>query len=285
MNRTRTLLVIGVFMLSLAVLAALELRVEEPVASEGQMVTGSLSKEAPVLPKLPDLSAAENGKGVLVPLDNGILRDTPSESPFVPAETPPAASAPTPPPAPETPPLAETPPVSSIPVGDIAPAGTFGEEAVASVGEEKAAPAPKPEKKTETPAPARQPQKERREAKAETGDAPVVLTAKAPSKLQAGQTAITATRLELGKDVVFRITGAAPIQTKTLLLKEPDRYVVDLQGKWGIDVPRVPKDLWIKTIRVGQHEEATRLVFELTRTPESAKVVKINAKTVEVRIK
>lgn len=50
MNRTRTLLIIGVFMLSLAVLAALEFRVQDEPPSEGQMVTGSLSKDMPLFP-------------------------------------------------------------------------------------------------------------------------------------------------------------------------------------------------------------------------------------------
>ena len=75
MNRTRTLLIIGVFMLSLAVLAALEFRVQDEPPSEGQMVTGSLSKDMPALPKLPSLGDSEGSKGgVLVPLDNGTLR-------------------------------------------------------------------------------------------------------------------------------------------------------------------------------------------------------------------
>ena len=75
MNRTRTLLIIGVFMLSLAVLAALEFRVQDEPPSEGQMVTGSLSKDMPALPKLPSLGDPEGNKGgVLVPLDNGTLR-------------------------------------------------------------------------------------------------------------------------------------------------------------------------------------------------------------------
>ena len=56
MNRTRTLLVLGVFMLSLAVLAALEFRVQDEAPTEGQMVTGSLSKDVPALPKLPSLT-------------------------------------------------------------------------------------------------------------------------------------------------------------------------------------------------------------------------------------
>ena len=137
------------------------------------------------------------------------------------------------------------------------------------------------EKPAEKPQPkVSEPKQEKEQAK----EGVVVLTTKAPAKLAAGQTAIAATRLELGKSVVFRMTGAAPIKTKTLLLKDPNRYVVDLQGNWGIQLPRVPKDLWISGIRLGHHEESTRLVFELTRAPVSAKVVKINNTTVEVRI-
>ena len=59
---------------------------------------------------------------------------------------------------------------------------------------------------------------------------------------------------------------------------------MDLQGNWGIQLPRVHKDLWISGIRLGHNEESTRLVFELTRAQVSAKVVKINNTTVEVRI-
>lgn len=288
MNRMRTLLVIGVFMLSLAVLAALEWRVQEPVASEGQMVTGSLSKEVPTLPKLPDLSAVENGKGVLVPLDNGTLRGSAGSALDMAGkgqeETPPApAPQEAAPVAVETPPAETTPQAEPAPVGEIAPVGTFSETSPTPAPEKAPQEEPQAEPRTaETPVKA-EPEKKRPTAPAKS--AAVVLTTKAPAKLEAGQKAITATRLELDKDVVFRVTGAAPLKAKTLLLKDPHRYVVDLQGKWGIQVPRVPKDLWIKALRVGHHDEATRLVFELTRAPESAKVVQINANTVEVRIK
>ena len=249
MNRTRTLLIIGVFMLSLAVLAALEFRVQDEPPSEGQMVTGSLSKDMPALPKLPSLGDSEGNKGgVLVPLDNGTLRG--SAAPLD---------------------------MSAIPPDEETPAGKDKPETAAPAAD----PAVSAEKPAEKPQPkVSEPKQEKEQAK----EGVVVLTTKAPAKLAAGQTAITATRLELGKSVVFRMTGAAPIKTKTLLLKDPNRYVVDLQGNWGIQLPRVPKDLWISGIRLGHHEESTRLVFELTRAPVSAKVVKINNTTVEVRI-
>ena len=275
MNRTRTLLVIGVFMLSLAVLAALEFRVQEEAPGEGQRVTGALSKDGPALPKLPPLGTSDgSGNGVLVPLDNGTLRsNAPLDLGTIPPddETPPAT-------------VPAAPGENAVPAqtGAIAPADAFAEKPEPAeepaVQEKK----PEPEKKSE---PAEKPQKpaDRKSEKGQEGA--VVLTTKAPAKLAPGQTAVTATRLELGKSVVFRITGAAPIKTKTLLLKDPNRYVVDLQGNWGIQLPNVPKDLWISSIRMGQHEHATRLVFELNRAPVSASVVKINDTTVEVRIK
>ena len=236
-------------MLSLAVLAALEFRVQDEPPSEGQMVTGSLSKDMPALPKLPSLGDSEGNKGgVLVPLDNGTLRG--SAAPLD---------------------------MSAIPPDEETPAGKDTPETAAPAAD----PAVSAEKPAEKPQPkVSEPKQEKEQAK----EGVVVLTTKAPAKLAAGQTAITATRLELGKSVVFRMTGAAPIKTKTLLLKDPNRYVVDLQGNWGIQLPRVPKELWISGIRLGHHEESTRLVFELTRAPVSAKVVKINNTTVEVRI-
>ena len=275
MNRTRTLLIIGVFMLSLAVLAALEFRVQDEPPSEGQMVTGSLSKDMPALPKLPSLGDSEGNKGgVLVPLDNGTLRGSaaPLDMSAIPPdeETAPAGKD-----TPETAAPAADPAVSAekpapAPMGEIAPADTFTEKRKQPVAEEKA---PQQEKKAEKAVaekPAEKPQpkvSEPKQEKEQAKEGVVVLTTKAPAKLAAGQTAITATRLELGKSVVFRMTGAAPIKTKTLLLKDPNRYVVDLQGNWGIQLPRVPKDLWISGIRLGHHEESTRLVFELTRVP------------------
>lgn len=292
MNRTRTLLIIGVFMLSLAVLAALEFRVQDEPPSEGQMVTGSLSKDMPALPKLPSLGDSEGNKGgVLVPLDNGTLRGgtAPLDMSAIPPdeETAPAGKDTPESPASEVAPAVTAEKSAPAPVGEIAPADTFAEKPKQPVAGEKA---PQPEKKAEKaaaekPAEKAQPKaSEPKQEKEQAKEGVVVLTTKAPAKLAAGQTAITATRLELGKSVVFRITGAAPIKTKTLLLKDPNRYVVDLQGNWGIQLPRVPKDLWISGIRLGHHEESTRLVFELTRAPVSAKVVKINNTTVEVRI-
>lgn len=114
---------------------------------------------------------------------------------------------------------------------------------------------------------------------------PLVVNTSGPSKLFKSQKAITQTHLELGKAVVFRVSGAENLVAKTMMLSKPDRYVVDLQGNWGIQLPKVPNNPLLNNIRTGQQQTATRLVFELKRKPQSAQIVKINAKTLEVRIK
>ena len=141
MNRTRTLLIIGVFMLSLAVLAALEFRVQDEPPSEGQMVTGSLSKDMPALPKLPSLGDSEGNKGgVLVPLDNGTLRG--SAAPLDMSAIPPDEETPAGKDTPETAAPAADPAVSAekpapAPMGEIAPADTFTEKPKQPVAEER----------------------------------------------------------------------------------------------------------------------------------------------------
>lgn len=306
MTRTRTLIIIGVFMLCLAVLAAFELRTEDPVLSEGQMVTGSVTKDisseippetpallepkptpafAPVPTETPQAVAKS---GVLVPLDSGTLRgssgttldmttQTEAAEPIVPPVEPVISV-----PEQKETPLAENTAPPAVP--SVATPPQSREEKVVSAAEQKKPEPVKSEPTKREPAkpeakPAKTP------ATVEKAEAPLVLTAKAPGKLAANQKAITQTRLELGKDISFRMTGAVPLTVKTLLLEDPDRYVVDLQGEWGIQLPRIPKNLLLKDIRVGQRDGATRLVFELTRKPESAQVNKVNTKTVDVRIR
>lgn len=272
-------------MLALAVLAALELRKDDPIIAEGQMVTGSVGKTVadasgsvgaevepaadPAPPIDPPLESRQK-EGVLLPLDNGTLR-TSDQGPGAPRgipAVPPIESANTPVPADpvektEVPVAPEPPSARPVPLStaDSVP----GAQTAKPSAEHK-----------ETPA-------ARKDDAAEAK--PLIMTTKAPAKLQGKQKAITRTRLELGKSIIFRLTGAEPLTAKTLLLTSPERYVVDVQGEWGIALPRIPKNLLLNGIRAGQRPDAMRLVFELKRKPASAEVVKINAKTLEVRIR
>ena len=288
MNRTRALIIIGGFMLALAVLAALELRKDDEVLSEGQMVTGSVDKSATPPVSIPtqgenaSMGAAvsmpeksSSSSGVLVSLDNGTLRAPESGSSGLP-RVPTAPSA-----LPQTDSTVEVPlersgPAVATPV-PTAPAAPTALTAQNSPSGKPAVAAEQPKNKQETAAQAEPAEK--------AEPSPLVMTTKAPAKLQGKQKAITRTRLELGKTITFRLTGAAPLTAKTLLLTGPDRYVVDLQGEWGVTLPKIPQNLLLTSIRVGQREGATRLVLELKRKPEGAEVIKIDAKTLEVRIR
>lgn len=320
MTRTRTLIILGSFMLCLAILAALEFRTENIGNSEGQMVTGSVSKEIAVVSPTPDQTRSTTQippqidpgvlsgtkSGVLIPLDNGTLRGSsgtafempPSENTFpserkenIPSKqeinTPVASFE-------EQPEETNISPVRVITVP--MQASENQSSPVVSLRPQEEPPVPikttpsivsetKNEVVASNPTKSSPPVKKKTEPEKKKEVAPLVLTANAPDKLVGGQKAITRTRLALGKEISFRLTGAAPVKVKTLLLTNPDRYVVDLQGEWGIELPRVPKNLLLKGIRVGQREGATRLVFELTRTPSAAQVKKINSKTVDVVIK
>lgn len=322
MTRTRTLIILGSFMLCLAILAALEFRTENTGDSEGQMVTGSVSKEIAVVSPTPEQTRSTTQippqidpgvlsgtkSGVLVPLDNGTLRGSSGTAFDMPISTSENAFS--------SERKANILSAQEMAEPAILPEESSGEKSVSPVrvitvpmqaSESQSSPIV-PTKPQDPPASVQEapsvvpettnkgvtnnsstksspPVKKKTEPEKKKEAAPLVLTANAPDKLVGGQKAITRTRLALGKEISFRLTGAAPVKVKTLLLTNPDRYVVDLQGEWGIELPRVPKNLLLKGIRVGQRDGATRLVFELTRKPSAAQVKKINTKTVDVLIK
>lgn len=281
MNRTRALIIIGVFMLVLAVLAALELRKEDAVIAEGQMVTGSINTTQ-VPPEVLRRASADAetivpSHSAPAPVDSALPRS--GQDSVLSASSAAVGQAPKPSvalPLPEREVVAPPAPLRTAPTGESTPVAnsvSSGEQ----TGEQLAVRQKgTPEQKEST---------EPKEEKETPQASPLVVTTKAPAKLTGKQKAITRTRLELGKTISFRLTGAAPLSAKTLLLTSPHRYVVDLQGEWGIALPKVPNNLLLKEIRSGQRENATRLVLELKRKPESTQVVKIDAQTLEVRIR
>ena len=108
----------------------------------------------------------------------------------------------------------------------------------------------------------------------------------APGKLAQGDKAIIWTTLETGpKSVVFRFTGAAALQGKGFRLNDPERYVVDLEGGWGFELPKLPANPLVMGIRAGKQGANTRLVFDLAKALDNCRIVKINPETLEVRIR
>ena len=136
---------------------------------------------------------------------------------------------------------------------------------------------PKTVEATKTPVP---------EKSQTTTPATKVVTTSAPKILTAGQKAISRTRLEIGaRSATFRMTGASELKGKAFALKEPDRVVVDLNGAWGINLGKTPNNTLIKSVRAGNQEANTRLVFDLHRAPRSFKLVQVAPKTLELQIR
>ena len=289
MSRIRTLLIIGVFILSLAVLIAHEWQKQDPVSTEGQMVTGTLSQptsaeSTPAMPQnvpssetMPEAKPA--AEGILVPLDNGTLRGVSGSSLDVssPNGVSKHSAETSETPEPSTTSQTTAPTTSPATMEKTTDAGTG-----VRVAQEERAPLAKPAPlQTQTPPvstntpvassePVKQIEPKNDQETQKKEDSPLILTAASKPSSKPGSQTILATRVEIGKSIVFKASGDAPLQIKTLLLANPDRYVVDLQGRWSIRIPKIPAGLWLKDIRVGYREDTTRLVFDLARKPTSA---------------
>ncbi|MBD5608489.1 MAG: AMIN domain-containing protein, partial [Desulfovibrio sp.] len=68
------------------------------------------------------------------------------------------------------------------------------------------------------------------------------------------------------KGATVRLTGSSPIQPKSMLLENPMRLVIDLNGDWKFpDNPGIPKNDLISGIRVSN--TGNRVVFDLKEKP------------------
>ena len=87
-----------------------------------------------------------------------------------------------------------------------------------------------------------------------------------------------------GSLIKLVLKGNAPMVGHYYVLEEPDRVVLDLAGNWHIELPKVPSNRLIASVRVGQHEDKTRLVFDMKNTGRVA-LVPLNRNSLELRIK
>ena len=247
MNTTRAMLVIGILMLVLAVIVAQGLRPDEATTVSGPIISGTVSR-APETPAAPaDEGAEHNGGGVLVPLDTGTLK------------------------------MDSTTPATGL--TPVSPA-ELEKTSIEPPEAEAAADQPKTAEPVKAPAP------EKKQATAPPAPTTKVVTTSAPKTLNPGQKAISRTRLEIGaRSATFRLTGVSELKGKAFALKEPDRVVVDLNGAWGINLGKTPNNTLIKSVRAGNQDANTRLVFDLHRAPRSFKLVQVAPKTLELQIR
>ena len=104
---------------------------------------------------------------------------------------------------------------------------------------------------------------------------------------QSGQTyerVVTSAKFSMqGSQIKLTLQGNAPMVGHYFTLGDPDRVVLDLAGNWEVDVPRVPSNRLIQAVRVGQHDDKTRIVFDMKTTGRAA-LVPLNRNALELRI-
>ena len=83
----------------------------------------------------------------------------------------------------------------------------------------------------------------------------------------------------------LRLSGDHPLVYKSMLLHNPDRFVLDFEGQWNVAVPGIPPNKIVKAIRVGRQEDATRMVVDLHRAPASSRVIKMSPQRLDVRLR
>lgn len=89
--------------------------------------------------------------------------------------------------------------------------------------------------------------------------------------------------MEVKKFVIFarengatvRITGNGPMAWRSMVLDNPPRVVLDLDGEWSFPAhPGVPKNDMVNTVRVGKPAgNKTRVVIDLKNKPKSSRVI------------
>jgi len=95
---------------------------------------------------------------------------------------------------------------------------------------------------------------------------------------------VTSTRFAMqGSLIKLVILGNSPMVGHYSILKDPDRVVLDLAGMWKITPPRVPSNRLIRAVRVGLHEDKTRLVFDM-KTTGKVTLVPLDRNALELRI-
>jgi len=83
----------------------------------------------------------------------------------------------------------------------------------------------------------------------------------------------------------LRLGGDAPLVYSSMLLRNPDRLVLDFEGHWNMSIPGIPQNKLIKAIRVGRQADATRMAIDLHRTPASYRLIKTSPQGLDVRLR
>lgn len=162
--------------------------------------------------------------------------------------------------------------------------GPDSDKAAQTAAPAKPEPAPAPE----APAPATPAKPEPPATPAQTASAPVPDAPEMRVNPEKPRKSLTLRNIGLytkNNGVALRIEADGPFSYKTFALPTPERYVVDLTGKWsGMRAPKVPANMLVKSARVGSQSGGPRLVLDLQRAPRKHDVVWISPTVLEIRL-
>lgn len=102
---------------------------------------------------------------------------------------------------------------------------------------------------------------------------PGTLVTKSSLPAKAGSRVVSAATLTMDGDVVtLNLRGGTAMRGKTFILTGPDRVVLDIEGDWKVEAPRVPSNRMVRSLRVGAQNTSTRLVFDMRVKPVKVQV-------------
>ena len=67
-------------------------------------------------------------------------------------------------------------------------------------------------------------------------------------------------------------------------LSGPDRLVIDLDGKWQVKAPGVPKNPAVSNVRLGKDSDKTRIVIDLSGKVQPKFTLSKDGHTLDIRL-
>lgn len=81
-----------------------------------------------------------------------------------------------------------------------------------------------------------------------------------------------------------RFDGNNDLRYKTMQMHNPERVLIEFEGKWNIEVPQIPKNEMVSQIRIAHQTKKTRVVLDLKANPRSCRFVQKRKENLDVRL-
>ncbi len=87
------------------------------------------------------------------------------------------------------------------------------------------------------------------------------------------------------EELIIRVKANNPIKARTLYVGNPERAILDLEGRWNIaEMPPYPVTNYSTGLRTGYVDNYTRFVIDITTKNFTRKLVQVDPNTVELRV-